>query len=605
MIRKSNKENKNSRVFPKTLSKEVYLPLLLSILSMFFALGLILAVSFVLKEIFYRQRIQPGVRVCGLSLSGTKKDKAILLLSQNVSKKPQNLVLEYEEKKYSLDLSTLNYNPENTVFKAIGLAKNKTPFSYFSYLKDFLLIAKNGKELQLDFSLNNQALEESIASVSAQLFIPAVSPEIKVNESKGIKTISVEAGKSGREVDQRKLKKNVLESLSCPKKEVLVQIPVNIISPEATKEELLLTQKRAELLLGREIILKLDSEIFKVNDEEIISFLNFNGSFDRSKIAEFAENLSQTIDSEPENAAFNFEENRVTLFKPSKEGLKLNKESFSNTFYETLLALEKSRQNQEIKIPVERTSPKISTGDINNLGIKELLAKGESLFHGSIPGRIHNVNLASLKLNGVLIPPGETFSFNKTVGDISAATGYKQAYIIKNGRTVLGDGGGVCQVSTTLFRAALNAGLLIKERHAHAYRVHYYEEDLGPGFDATVFDPTADLKFENNTSSHILIQTKIDIPKRKLAFELYGTKDNRKVEISKTRIWDKTPPPPDLYQDDPTLPTGTVKQVDWKAWGAKTSFDYKVTIDGEVLQEKTFYSNYRPWQAIFLRGTGP
>jgi vancomycin resistance protein YoaR len=96
---------------------------------------------------------------------------------------------------------------------------------------------------------------------------------------------------------------------------------------------------------------------------------------------------------------------------------------------------------------------------------------------------------------------------------------------------------------------------------------------------------------------------KIDIPKRKLAFELYGTKDNRVIEISKARVWDKTPPPPDLYQDDPTLSLGTVKQIDWKAWGAKSSFDYKVTLDGQVLQEKTFYSNYRPWQSVFLRGT--
>jgi vancomycin resistance protein YoaR len=95
----------------------------------------------------------------------------------------------------------------------------------------------------------------------------------------------------------------------------------------------------------------------------------------------------------------------------------------------------------------------------------------------------------------------------------------------------------------------------------------------------------------------------MDTNKLSLTFELYGTNDGRKAEISKPRVWDETPPPPDLYQDDPTLPAGQVKQVDWKAWGAKVSFDYKITRNDEVLIEKTFYSNFKPWQAIFLKGT--
>ena len=89
---------------------------------------------------------------------------------------------------------------------------------------------------------------------------------------------------------------------------------------------------------------------------------------------------------------------------------------------------------------------------------------------------------------------------------------------------------------------------------------------------------------------------------KKLAFEFYGTSDGRVATISKPKVWDVAPPPPDLYTDDPTLPPGTVKQVDFKSWGAKASFDYKVERDGEILQSRTFYSNFRPWQAVFLRG---
>jgi vancomycin resistance protein YoaR len=213
------------------------------------------------------------------------------------------------------------------------------------------------------------------------------------------------------------------------------------------------------------------------------------------------------------------------------------------------------------------------------------------------------VGKASLVFNGILVAPDETFSFVKYIGDISATTGYKPAYIIKDGRTVLGDGGGVCQVSSTLFRAILDAGLPVVERTAHAYRVHYYENDSQPGFDATIFSPSVDLKFKNDTGNYILIQTAFDQKSNKLSIDLYGAKDGRETSVSKVRIWDVTPPPPAIYQDEPSLNRGIIQQVDWAAWGTKAAFDWKVVRNGEVLQERTFYSSYRPWQAVYLRGT--
>ena len=202
-----------------------------------------------------------------------------------------------------------------------------------------------------------------------------------------------------------------------------------------------------------------------------------------------------------------------------------------------------------------------------------------------------------------MIKPGSEFSFNETIGDISSSTGYKPAYIIKAGKTVLGDGGGVCQVSTTVFRAALNTGLPIIERTAHAYRVSYYEQDSQPGFDATVYGPTVDFKFKNDTENYILIQTEVDQINNILTFKLYGKSDGRKVELSKPKVYDVQPPLPDATQEDPTLKRGVVKQVDFPAWGAKSVFDYKVTRGKDILFEKEFFSSYRPWQAIYLVGT--
>ena len=194
-----------------------------------------------------------------------------------------------------------------------------------------------------------------------------------------------------------------------------------------------------------------------------------------------------------------------------------------------------------------KVKPVLTTDKANTFGIKELIGSGTSLFKDSMDSRVYNINLASQRLNGILVAPNETFSFDKALGDISAFTGYKQAYVIANGRTVLGDGGGVCQVSTTFFRALLNAGLPIVERHAHAYRVGYYEEDSPPGLDATIYSPTVDLKFRNDTGNYILIQSVINLSQDRLTFFLYGKKDGRTVVMTNPVITSQTPPPPPLY----------------------------------------------------------
>lgn len=321
-------------------------------------------------------------------------------------------------------------------------------------------------------------------------------------------------------------------------------------------------------------------------------------------VHEALSDLSARIDIPVQDALFQFENGRVTAFRASRDGRALNKDEALARFDEAVKALPHAPMYHiVITLPVYTVVPSATTEKANSFGIKELIGRGYSEFAGSIPGRIHNVALAASRLNGVLIAPGETLSFNDTIGDISAATGYQSAYIIKEGRTVLGDGGGVCQVSSTLFRAALDAGLPITERHAHAYRVHYYEEGgFKPGLDATVFSPSVDLKIKNDTPAHILIQTKTDTKKLTLTFEFYGTSDARSSEISNHIVWGESPPPPALYQDDPTLSAGVVKQVDWSAWGAKASFAYRVTRGNEVLQDTKFVSNFRPWQAVYLRG---
>lgn len=315
--------------------------------------------------------------------------------------------------------------------------------------------------------------------------------------------------------------------------------------------------------------------------------------------------FAQKIDRPAIDALFTFQNGRVLAFQPSAEGLTVDWDELNILLRKKfpLVSLEKSYHSIEIPLPTKILKPKVTTADVNNLGIRELIGAGSSRFAGSIRNRVHNITLAASRLNGILVAPGEVFSFNKALGDVSKFTGYKEAYIIKDGRTILGDGGGVCQVSTTLFRAILNSGLPIVERHAHSYRVGYYEQDSPAGFDATVYDPSFDLKFKNDTQEHILIQSFVDPTNMTLTFELYGTADGREVAISKPTVTNQVAPPEDLYQDGPNLPKGTIKQVDFKAWGAEVVFSRTVSRGGQVIINDTFKSNYRPWQAIFLRGT--
>lgn len=326
--------------------------------------------------------------------------------------------------------------------------------------------------------------------------------------------------------------------------------------------------------------------------------------YEKAPFNEFIKVYAEAYNTPAKDAKFTFEDGKVVSFSPDVKGKKINEEKFFSDMNQKMEEVKKKPENKKVTLTEEIIQPEITLAKANNLGIEELIGEGKSDYSGSSEDRRYNLSLAASKFHGVLIAPGEDFSFNKIVGDISSNTGYRPAYIIQNGKTVLGDGGGVCQVSTTAFRAALNTGLPIVERHAHAYRVGYYENDSKPGFDATIYTPSVDLRFKNDTPAHVLVQVE-NVPEENLLyFRFYGKKDNRVVELSDATVWDVAPPPPDRMEDDPNLPNGTVKQIDFAAPGGKSKFTYKVVKDGKITYEEEFYSSYRPWQAVFLVGKG-
>lgn len=261
-------------------------------------------------------------------------------------------------------------------------------------------------------------------------------------------------------------------------------------------------------------------------------------------------------------------------------------------------------RTKDVPIPVITTIPELEISkDLQDIGIKERISVGHTSFYGSPKNRIHNIRTAAAVFNGVLISPDATFSFNKNLGRVDSSTGYLKELVIKPEGTLPEYGGGVCQVSTTMYRAILFSGLPVVERNQHSYAVSYYSQILGHGLDATIYLGGPDLKFKNDTDGNILIQTflKNDY---ELYFVFYGSPTNRTVELEGPYLSNYRQPGSTIYQETSELKKGRTAQQE----KAHTGFDalwYRYvtnTITGEITKEKIFTS-YKAIPAKILVGT--
>ncbi len=507
---------------------------------------------------------------------------------------------------------TFNYNQQTISLAGDGLFYQSIDKSFNLYLENFQSKTWRQRWLIYNRSLITNINLKPVLDINLLLIINKLEtaysgswhrPQPAKLSYDPVKHIHLIPAKDGYIIDEAGLAKKIKTYLLDPQPKP-IPIPLKYISLTPSKSAIQTGLAKATKLLKSQISLKHNQKQNNLTNQEKIALISLYKTIDEDVLDEMVSAKKQVFNQSPKNALFQYEAGRAKLFKPSQDGFELDtlrlKEQIKQAF---IRATDGQGPAEDIIIHVvgQVIKPDITTLDSNNYGIKELVGQGESWFAHSIANRVHNIALAASKMNGVLVAPGEVFSFNKYLGDVSARTGYKSSYVIKNGKTILGDGGGVCQVSTTLFRAVLNAGLPIIERRAHSYRVSYYEQKSQVGLDATVYAPYADFKFKNDLASYLLIQTQIDKKKMHLVFKLYGTKDNRRVKLSKVRIWDQSPPPPPIYQDDPSLLPGTTRQIEWAAWGAKAAFDWTVEKNGRIIYQKTFYSAYKPWRAVYLK----
>lgn len=548
------------------------------------------------RMVYYRTRFLPGTTIAGKSIAGLTRPEAEAKLGEWFVFHNKHLAYTHNGKNYFLPTDFASLNSTSTLNTAWPQGR--------SLLYAFSTSKRN---FPLSVVYDRQVIDNFIATLSAELDKPFVPAALTIQETKTDKTISFQPGTLGQLLDKHKLANELKWNLAYYLFEGEHELPVDEVGQLPDGDAVAKAQANALQLVAKKVQLTTDDAVFPVEDQQMLSFIGFAKPLDEEKIEAYIEGLSSVVSVPAQDAVFRFENGRVLEFKPAKNGKKLLVADSKEAFVTTLAALlaTNPEATSSVSLLVQDLEPTVTTEEVNNLGIKELLGKGDSSFVHSIAARLYNIERGSSVVNGVLVPPGEIFSFNTVIGEVSQATGYKSAYIIRAGKTELGDGGGVCQVSTTLFRAILNAGLPIIERRPHAYRVSYYEEDSKPGFDATVFQPSPDLKFQNDTGHHLLIQSTYDGVKKHLTYEIYGTSDGRKVAISNWRSWDYSAPPPDVYIDDPTLPVGQVRQQEHRIPGLKTAFDWRVTRGDQVLHEQTFTSVYKAWQAVYLRGTKP
>jgi len=252
------------------------------------------------------------------------------------------------------------------------------------------------------------------------------------------------------------------------------------------------------------------------------------------------------------------------------------------------------------ELVINEVLPAVDGRRVSEMGIRELVASGSTYFSGSSADRIKNIEVAAEKFEGVVIPPNGIFSFNSIVEDVSAANGFEDSLIIWGDRTAVGIGGGVCQVSTTVFRAAYEGGFPIVERYNHGYVVGWYGE---PGMDATIYTPSVDFKFRNDTGAYLLIEPYVDAAGGVITFNFYGTAPNRTVTVSAPKISDVKKPDPPSYTLDASLAPGTRKQVEYAVDGMSVEVTRTIVEDG-VTRTDTLRSQYVPWKAVFLVAPG-
>jgi len=589
----------------------LFLGLLIFFLSLFtFVFG---------TRVWFAGRIFPGVKVAGVDVGGLTSQEAEQRIVTGVTF-PQDgkILLRDGEQNWVVTPSQLGLylNPQTSALKAYEVGRKGW---IMERLRDQFYAWYAGRPIAPDLIYDQRATYAFLVSLAKEIDQPTIEASLALQGT----DVVVHPGQVGRTVDIQKnmvllslqlqtmqdgiidlVVSNTSPVILDPSEQAevarkILSQPLSITMPEPEEGQAgpwtiepstlatMLTFERVEELNKTQYQVRLDSDML------------------RTYLAGLAPSLSRA--PQLPRFIFNDDTRELELIQPAVTGREIDVDNSMKAIQEKMYAGEHT-----IPLVINYSTPPVTDQTKGeDIGIRELLHSETSYFYGSNTSRVQNIQAAASKFHGLLVAPGETFSMASAIGDITLDNGFAEASIIIGGQTVKGVGGGVCQVSTTLFRTAFFSGFPIVERHAHAYRVYYYEKVAGnridqslAGLDATVFVPIVDLKFTNDTPFWLLMETYVDPSSSSITWKFYSTSDNRQVKWETSGVTNVVPAPDPIYRENPDLPSGTIKQVDWQADGADVTVKRIVYRNGEVYLQDTIYTHYEPWSDVFEYGPG-
>lgn len=390
----------------------------------------------------------------------------------------------------------------------------------------------------------------------------------------------------------------------------VVELKRQSVMPSITAADLEAVRSKGARLLSDEVTIVNGEAAWSISAEELAEALVFPaiGSpqvvrLDPARLTDALSPIVAEVNHPPHNATLAWDGGLYVL-EPGTDGITVDLAQLAEE-----VAAAATTKERMVTLPVIVTAPAINESNLDTLGITTRLAQGASSFAGSSAARATNVSVAAYFVAQTLVAPGETFSFNEAIGAISVDKGYVEGKIISGDWYASDLGGGVCQVSTTVFRAALLAGLPFAEWHPHSFRLGFYELDgWPPGMDAAIYQPDSpdewalDLQFTNPTDSWLLVQA--DIDGETLMVNLFGPPTNYEVDLSDPTFGETIPAPEPIERASSELPSGKREQVQIAQTEVEVTITRGVRQDGDVVQHDTFVSPYAPQAEVWTIGTG-
>ncbi|PIP34124.1 hypothetical protein COX69_01260 [Candidatus Falkowbacteria bacterium CG_4_10_14_0_2_um_filter_48_10] len=559
---------------------------------------------------YYRQKIYPNVTAGGLRLGGLGREQAEKILQEKIAVYYQNgLVFYYGETavvirpavasaESDLAYQLIDFQPEATVAAAWQIGRSGRFWNDLAFL---FLSLRRESAVWIAYEARDKEIEKILRDNLAGREEPAVDAALVFEKNRYL--ISPE--KDGVVLDYEQTLadfRNRLDHLS--------QEPILIAAkrdqPRLTQAACAGLEKEAENMLAAAPIRLLAADHqFTIAKKELSGLIVLRPLADRfGQISPaigldpdnagriLRERISPQVNQEPVDAKFTVADGKVSEFQQSHDGSVLDIDASFSVWEKALRA-----GTSSVPLAMRTVRSEISAADVNSLGIKEVIGIGHSNFSGSPANRRHNIKTGADALHGLLIKPAETFSLVAALGEIDGASGYLPELVIKGNKTTPEFGGGLCQIGTTMFRAALDTGLPITERRNHSYRVSYYEP---AGTDATIYSPKPDFRFENDTGHYLLIQSRLE--GNDLYFDIWGTPDGRIATRTRPTIFNIVKPGPTVYIETLDLKPGEKKCTEKAHNGADAYFDYSVLYPDGTNKEERIKSHYMPWREVCLLG---